>query len=199
MIRAVRDEQFKYLRNYKPEQGYYLEIGYREKMPIMQELLRLRDKDSLTDDQAQWFRKSKPKEELFDCINDPHELVNLAEDSKYTDKLAELRGENDRFMKSIDDMGFTPEKEILSQFWPDWKQPQTEKPTISEKGGKIELVTSTEGGSIGYQILNSDEEEGNNWTVFTSPFTLSKGEKLITVADRIGYKPSEVVEFELKK
>ena len=200
MIRAVRDEQFKYLRNYKPEQGYYLEIGYREKMPIMQELLRLRDKDSLTEYQAQWFRNSKPKEELFDCINDPHELVNLAEDSKYTDKLAELRGENDRFMKSIDDMGFTPEKEILSQFWPDWKQPQTGKPSIAEKDGKIELVTSTEGGSIGYQILNNnDEEEGNNWTVYTQPFTLNKGEKLMAIADRIGYKPSEVVTLSSKR
>ncbi len=31
MIRAVRDEQFKYLSNFKPEQGYYLEIGCREK------------------------------------------------------------------------------------------------------------------------------------------------------------------------
>ncbi len=54
----------------------------------MQELLRLRDKDSLTNYQAQWFRK--PREELFDCINDPHELANLAKGSKYNDKLAEL-------------------------------------------------------------------------------------------------------------
>lgn len=196
MIRAVRDKQFKYLHNYKPERGYYLEIGFREKMPIMQELLRLRDNDSLTEFQAQWFRKSKPKEELFDCKNDPHELVNLAKNSKYKDKLMELRAENDQFMKSVDDMGFTPEKEILSQFWPDWKQPHTERPTISEKDGKIELATSTEGGSVGYQILKNNEDEGNNWTVYTRPFTLNKGERLVVVADRIGYKPSVVVKFQ---
>ena len=193
MIRAVRDEQFKYLRNYKPEQGYYLEIGFREKMPIMQELLRLRDKDSLTEFQAQWFRKSKPEEELFDSKNDPHELVNLAEYPEYKDKLEELRAVNDKFIKSIDDKGFTPEKEMLSKFWPDWKQPQTEKPTISETGGKIELTTITEGGSVGYEILKNDEAAGSNWTVYTQPFKLEKGERLIAVADRIGYKPSEVV------
>ena len=199
MIRAVRDRRFKYLHNYKPEQGYYLEIGYRENMPIMKELLRLRDKDSLTEYQAQWFRNSKPKEELFDCENDQHELVNLAEDPKYKDKLMELRAENDRFMKAVGDKGFVPEKELLSQFWPGWKQPQTEKPTIAEKNGKVELTTATVGGSIGYQILKSDEKEGKNWAVYTEPLTLSEGEKLVVVADRIGFKPSDIVVFEPEK
>ena len=63
-IRAVRDDRFKYLRNYHPERGYYLPLTYREQMPIMQELLRLRDQDGLTEAQSQWFRESKPAEEL---------------------------------------------------------------------------------------------------------------------------------------
>ena len=67
VIRAVRDKQFKYIRNYRPEQGYYLPITYRESIPAMQELLRLKEEGKLNDVQMQWFREHKPKEELFDC------------------------------------------------------------------------------------------------------------------------------------
>ncbi|MEM9987697.1 MAG: sulfatase, partial [Bacteroidota bacterium] len=55
VIRAVRDHRFKYIRNYRPEQGYYLPLVYREQIPSMQELLRLRDEGALNDLQAQWF------------------------------------------------------------------------------------------------------------------------------------------------
>ena len=39
MIRAVRDKRFKYLKNFKPDQGYYLPLEYRERMATTQELL----------------------------------------------------------------------------------------------------------------------------------------------------------------
>ncbi|MCZ6640061.1 MAG: sulfatase, partial [Gammaproteobacteria bacterium] len=91
MIRAVRDERFKYLRNFRPDQGYYLPVAYREQMASMQELLRLRDIDGLSEEQAQWFRETKPHEELFDTWNDPHELNNLASDPEYAGKLEELK------------------------------------------------------------------------------------------------------------
>ena len=41
--RAVRDGRYKYIRNLRPDQGYYLAVSYREQMATMQELLRLRD------------------------------------------------------------------------------------------------------------------------------------------------------------
>ena len=67
-IRAVRDERFKYLRNYYPERGYYLPLTYREQMPIMQELLRLKEQDALTEAQSQWFGKaSRRKSSLTRC------------------------------------------------------------------------------------------------------------------------------------
>jgi len=46
-IRAVRDERFKYIRNYRPEQGYYLPVEFRERIPTMQELLRRHDEGKL--------------------------------------------------------------------------------------------------------------------------------------------------------
>ncbi len=97
MIRAVRNHRFKYLRNFQPEKPYYLSLSFREQMPKMQELLNLRDEGKLNEAQGQWFRMSKPNEELFDCIKDPHELHNLAEDPEYQSILQELRNECERW------------------------------------------------------------------------------------------------------
>ncbi|MEZ4777195.1 MAG: sulfatase [Bacteroidia bacterium] len=196
MIRAVRDHQFKYLRNYRPEQGYYLKVRYREQMPIMQELLRMRDAGELNEYQAQWFRDSKPKEELFDCINDPHELHNLAELPQYQEKLLELREECDRWMTAIQDRGLLPEPEFLETIWPGQIQPETAKPEFVAAEGKVSITCATEGASIGYQILGGNAEQGEHWMVYQEPLSLRPGEKLVVQAHRIGYKPSENVTYE---
>jgi len=53
VIRAVKDKRFKYIRNYRPQQGYYLPVEYRERIPATQELLRLRQAGQLDSIQAQ--------------------------------------------------------------------------------------------------------------------------------------------------
>ena len=156
-IRAVRDERFKYLRNYYPERGYYLPLTYREQMPIMQELLRLKDQDDLTEAQSQWFRESKPSEELFDTLADPHELTNLALDPAYSDKLLELRAELDRWLSGFDDMGMMPEPDLINEIWPGMEQPVTSSPTASRQNGRIVLSSLTPGANIGYQILGPEK------------------------------------------
>ncbi|MCB9351151.1 MAG: hypothetical protein H6573_27180 [Lewinellaceae bacterium] len=47
------------MRYYNLYQPYYLPVKYRETMPIMQELLRLHEQDSLNEYQNQWFRPQK--------------------------------------------------------------------------------------------------------------------------------------------
>lgn len=196
MIRAVRDKQFKYLRNFRTDQGYYLPVTYREQMPIMQELLRLRDAGELTPAQAQWFRESKPREELFDTDVDPHELNNLAEDPAYADKLAELRAECDRWMEETQDLGRMPEPEYWRSIWPDGEQPVTLAPEMAAKGDSVVLSSATAGASIGYQVLESGATAGKSWQVYVDPFVVGPGERVVAVAHRIGYKPSSEVEFE---
>lgn len=193
MIRAVRDKQFKYLRNYHPEKGYYLPVAYREQMPVMQELLRMRDAGELNEIQAQWFRESKPREELFDCVNDPHELNNLAEQPQYREKLEELRAECDRWLAEIDDKGLMPEPEFLETIWPGQIQPETAAPVFEDTEAGIVISCSTPGASIGYQVMASTEQEpGKRWMVYTEPVKLESGQKLAVITHRIGYKPTEV-------
>ena len=198
MIRAVRDKQYKYLLNFYPDKPYYLPVQYREQMAIMQELLRLNAIDSLDEYQAQWFRKSKDKEELFDTWEDPYELNNLAKDPQYQDKLEELRVECDHWMTEINDMGKIPEAEILKSFWPGRKQPVTAAPTYEASNGKLVLHSETEGANIGYKIYPYNEMPPEVWQVYTHPITINVDMRVEVVAHRLGYAPSEVVKFEFR-
>ena len=192
-IRAVRDHRFKYLRNHKPDQGYYLNVKYREQMALMQELLNMRDAGTLNEVQMQWFRPAKPIEELFDTVNDPHEINNLAADPAHVEKLAELRQEHDRWVVDIADKGLQEESDYIDSIWPGREQPETASPSFSMNGRSVELASSTEGASIGYQIVKKGAEAGEAWQVYTRSFELDRGMEVLAIADRIGYLPSEVV------
>jgi arylsulfatase A-like enzyme len=194
-IRAVRDDQFKYIRNYRPEQGYYLPVEYRERIPTMQELLRLRDEGNLDSIQALWFREQKDPEELYDCITDPHELHNLAQNPDYSSKMEELRAEMDRWLKEIGDVPNLPEEELIANLWNGAKtQPITSAPNITSSNNKITLECATDGASIGYKIIDKDGTTPKVWSVYQKPFEVPAGSGLIAQAYRIGFVPSEIVE-----
>ena len=196
-IRAARDHRYKYLRNYYPERGYYLPVVYREQMASMQELLRLRDAGQLTDVQAQWFRKTKDPEELFDTWRDPYELQNLAGQPEYQDKLVELRTAMDDWLARVGDLGEVPEVELVQQFWNGAEEmPVTGRPQLRRDSvGRFVLESKTPGAQIAYRILPEDEGvEG--WRVYTGPidFDLDSGDTLRAVAQRMGYRESGVSE-----
>ena len=193
-IRAVRDKRFKYLRNFQPDRPYYLPLNYREQMPIMQELLRLRDSGQLTPIQAQWFRTSKDAEELFDTEQDPHELNNLAQNPRYREKLKEMRTELERWMELIDDPGAMPESELIERMWPGMVQPFTAEPEVTRQGNRISLASDTAGANLGFQILVNGEEAGQTWQIYQQPVQIRTGQRLIAIAHRLGYKPSTIVE-----
>ncbi len=190
--RSVRDKRFKYIKYYYPEKPMFLEVSYRNQMPIMQELLRLRDAGELTEAQALWFRPQKPEEELFDVLNDPYEVHDLAKEPSYAGKLAELRQACDDWVNSINDTGMKNELELIEEMWPGQVQPVTADPVISQNGSLIELACETEGASIGYKIVGSNDDPAKmSWTIFTEAIEIPKGLQVIAIAHRIGYKRSK--------
>ena len=82
MMRSARDRQFLYIRNFAPEQPYAGHIIYRNQSAIMQEWLRLQAERALTGTAALWMRTSRPAEELYDTVADPHQIRNLAGDAR---------------------------------------------------------------------------------------------------------------------
>ncbi|CAM4364424.1 N-sulphoglucosamine sulphohydrolase, C-terminal [Zobellia roscoffensis] len=194
-IRAVRDGQFKYIRNYRPDQGYYLPVEYRERIPTMQELLRLRDEGNLDSIQALWFREQKDAEELYDCKTDPYEVNNLAKDPIYKNKLEELRIEMDQWLAIIEDEPNLPERELIAKLWKGKEnQPVTADPQIANSSNEITLKCSTNGASLGYKIIDADGTIPKVWSVYLKPFKIPEGNKVIAQAYRIGFELSKVVE-----
>ncbi|GAA3617269.1 sulfatase [Flavivirga amylovorans] len=90
--RAVVSEDWSYIRNDKPELPYdahqaYLEF-YRPAVHVMRTLYKA---GKLNDNQKPFFEPSKPKEELYNLKEDPHQLNNLAQNPDYEPVLQKLR------------------------------------------------------------------------------------------------------------
>lgn len=114
-IRAVRDKQFKYIRNFAPELPYSQRIAYGEEMPTMQVWRKWNAEGKLNPTQKLFFAPTKPKEELYDCEADPHEVKNLASDPKYEKKLQQFREALDKWIDQTHDLGAVPETELIKR------------------------------------------------------------------------------------
>ena len=194
-IRAVKNKRYKYIRNYRPDQGYYLPVKYREKIPTMQALLKLRDKGELNDAQSQWFRETKDSDELFDTLKDPHELNNLAEDPDYADVLRGLKIEMDGWLLRIDDNPEMSEKDLVAKIWDGASiKPKTEAPIVSFDQGRVSLSSRTQGASLTYKIMRNGDDPVS-WQIYTQPFRVANGSTLKIQAHRIGYEPSATLEW----
>ncbi|WP_169515984.1 sulfatase family protein [Gaetbulibacter saemankumensis] len=193
-IRAVFNKNFKLIKYYNLNQAYYLPVKYRETMPIMRELLRLRDKDSLNDIQKQWFRKTKDSIEFFDLVNDPDEIHNLANKPEYQEQIQTMHAELDQWIKDTNDKGKLLEKDYLETIWPDGNQPKTEDPKVQVVNEKIQLMSLIKGANIGYQWADSEETLTNNWEIYVEPIKIQTGKILFVMAHKIGYKTSDIIE-----
>ncbi|HET8828608.1 MAG TPA: sulfatase [Pelobium sp.] len=191
LVRTVRDDRFQYIRNYQPQKLNYMDIGFRKQMPMMKEILKLKNADKLDSIQSRWFQR-KPAEELYDVEKDPFELHNLADDPAYSSKLQELRTVQNNWSIQVKDQGFMSEKDMVNLMWPGGKQPVTGKPiqkvTLKKNRLNVQLTSTTTGASIGYKVGNDGQ-----WLLYHQPVQIKKGEKLYAKAIRYGYKESEEI------
>lgn len=75
----------------------------------MQEIRTAESEGRLSRSGQQMVAATKPEEELFDCLNDPLELNNLANDPAYTEMLLKMRDEHARWSDDTKDTGLIPE------------------------------------------------------------------------------------------
>jgi hypothetical protein len=209
MVRSVRDGRFKYIRNFYPEKPYFDWVPYGHKHGILQELWRLHAEDKLEGVQKVLMANGRPAEELYDCLNDPHEINNLADAPEYCSELVRLSAELDLWRSRVGDMGEIPEPQMAKLMWPGGTKPITApvqfvpideaQPGLEDvaAGGSysykapalLMLYCGTQGASIAY---TTEQGDSNTWTLYTSPFRLQEGEVTIRAkAVRIGYGESE--------
>ncbi len=196
MVRAVRDKQFKYLRNYFPDLPFVQNIEYRKQIPMMQVLYDYDIKGLFSGIQKLWWRKSKSLEELYDTKNDPWELNNLAENPEYTEKLEEMRNAMAEWQKKYGDKGFIPEKDMVREMWSGSIMPVTQAVHFSLDGNSLTMACKTEGSSIAYRLKG--EGDPDQWFLYTEPVELSRHVVIEALANRIGFEDSEIRYFEYK-
>ncbi len=114
MMRAVRDRRYKYIRNYYPHRpwGQHLNYLWRMKTTQVWERMYL---DGKTAGPQNYFFQQKPAEELYDTLEDPHEVENLARNMDYADKLQEMRAALKDWIFDIRDAGYISEGEMIER------------------------------------------------------------------------------------
>ncbi|WBL23068.1 sulfatase family protein [Zunongwangia sp. HRR-M8] len=225
-VRSVRDENFRYIYNYHPELPKYQDLNYRKGIPLMQEILDKKEAGEITNPYlADWFKPTKPVEELYNVSEDPDEVHNLAKDPKYQDKLKEMRLAYLDWVSRVGDLSYMSEPEMVKEYmWNgEGEAPQTKPVEVIQAKDGIHLVAQTPGTSIGYRIVKKSEdykpvehvvkswdlaiifkinkqgeklEAPKRWKVYNGEtLDLKRNERLEINAMRIGYKPY-TTEFE---
>ena len=109
MVRSLRQDNFKYIRNYQP---FNIDALYSYKMLAYSEWEDLYKAGKLNNVQRQFFEARSP-EALFNLEKDPHEIHNLANDPLYKTILMDLRSKLQQQVKAMPDLGFYPESYFL--------------------------------------------------------------------------------------
>jgi len=100
--RGVRSKQYLYIRNAFPSQpgtppaDAVRSITYRK-------MQQLRAEGKLPPEQQGCFLTPRPAEELYDTLNDPYSLNNLAADPQHTEVLNEMRQAHEEWRRRTND------------------------------------------------------------------------------------------------
>jgi len=108
MVRSVRVDNFKYIRNYQPFNFDGLWNNYRYNQMGYREWFDLFKKGELNEIQAAFFKTKEP-EALYNLDNDPYETKNLANVQGYQETLKMMRARLDNWVKEMPDLSFYPE------------------------------------------------------------------------------------------
>jgi len=183
--RAVRNQRFKYIKSWYPNQPGGHKLDFRDNVELMKELWRLKAAEQLNADQLLWFQPPG-KERLFDIQNDPFELHDLSKDTTYAEALKKMQTTLEKWLTHTEDWSSEPENEMVKRFQPNDKREKTPIPKVKEDKDLLK-ITAIKGASIGYQI------DDGRWQLYQQPISM-KDFKIINIkAVRYGWEESELM------
>ncbi len=119
-IRSVRDERYRYNRNFRPEQSLAALNRYREKCFLVMPLARQLHADGKLTGSAQLLLAPRlAEEELYDGVEDPFQINNLIASRKpeHHEALVRLRAALDVWITDTGDRGeFKEPPEVVAPF-----------------------------------------------------------------------------------
>jgi len=110
--RSVRSKDYLYIRNFMPHRGYNQVNAWSDQAAVRQDFYDLARSGKATAAQSQYLNDRRPREELYNCVDDPLNLRNLAESPEHQKKLRTMRLALQRHLIDSRDLGFVPEIEL---------------------------------------------------------------------------------------
>jgi len=108
LMHSARNRQYRYIRNYYPERIYGQHLEYLWRSRAVRDWEQLNYINKLNEVQSAYW-KTKPYEELYDIVKDPHNINNLATDPKYSKVLASMSKATDKWIAEIKPLDVFPE------------------------------------------------------------------------------------------
>jgi len=113
LARSVRDKNWLYIRNFMPHVSYNQPSWYSDQGEIRNEITRLQAEGRLkTAPQKHYAGPTRPREELYDIANDPHQINNLAGSPKHRQRVTAMRKLLRNWMLETRDLGLLPELDM---------------------------------------------------------------------------------------
>lgn len=166
MSRAVRDQQYRYIRNYMPFRVYGQHLEYLWRAPSIRswEQAYLEGRCNAL---QRAFWETKPAEELYDTENDPWEINNLASDPAYADILLRMRSANREWVSRISDSGFIPEADLTARAGNtpvyDYMREGSIKPDVIIDAAEMATTGKAENLPALIKLLNNSESAVRYW------------------------------------
>ena len=114
-FRTVRDERYRYIRNFTPERPFLQKNDYKERSyPVWNLLKELHAEKKLTPAQEFLCAPNMPAEELYDLSTDPHEVKNLTQSPEHEATLKRMRTVLEKWIADTQDKGAALESPELA-------------------------------------------------------------------------------------
>jgi N-sulfoglucosamine sulfohydrolase len=190
--RAVRDQRYKYIRSWYPEQPGGHRLAYRDNMSMMQTLWQMLEDGQLNSHQRRWF-EPPGKEQLYDIQADPFELNNLAESPEHRPTLNRMRAALAEWQRHNRDWSEQSEAAMFAAFWPKGEQPITASPSFHGRAPQLTIQSETPGASLGYR------QNGGDWQLYRGPIKVVPGDEIEARAIRYGWRESDVARLQIPR
>jgi N-sulfoglucosamine sulfohydrolase len=186
--RAVRDDRYKYIRSWYPNQPGGHALGFRENVDMVREMRTMYREANLNAVQRQWY-EPPGEERLFDVLQDPHETHDLSGDPAYRAVLQRMRDEMDDWLLRTGDSSDEPEEAMVARFQPGGERGRTPSPLIQLSDGLVTLRPAGPGHSLEYRL------DDGRWQVYLAPFDAPAKAALEARAVRYGWEESDYARY----
>ena len=179
--RCVRNKEFKLIINCDTNSSIMKPVSYRNNMKTMRVLDSINGLKKNTISMENWYKKTKPKYELYDIVNDPYELNNLYTNKDYDSVFYELKKKLDNWIDKSD-YGNITENQILKEMWPNGEKPKLKDPSIIKKDNGINIISNNKNSSVGWR--NNKTE---NWKIYSTDEIINPENSFDIIVFKPGY------------